>query len=153
MENIIEPIDRKLLEAELTPERFLRKTNAADNDIYMIDAHNAPNVMLEIGRLREITFRAAGGGTGKSVDIDEFDTCEVPFKQRPMPFFVLMLTCAGCSRLWRVPSPTTIQRFLSWDATRSSYAIQIYNGFRHTMPSLNSRRGKAKKHQYWPTRC
>jgi hypothetical protein len=81
MENIIEPIDRKILEAELTPERFLRKTNAADNDIYMIDAHNAPNVMLEIGRLREITFRAAGGGTGKSVDIDEFDTCEVPFKQ------------------------------------------------------------------------
>ena len=81
MENIIEPVDRKKLEAELTPDRFLRKTNAADNDIYMIDAHNAPNVMLEIGRLREITFRAAGGGTGKSVDIDEYDTCEVPFKQ------------------------------------------------------------------------
>ncbi len=81
MENIIEPIDRKILEAELTQDRFLRKTNAADNDIYMIDAHNAPNVMLEIGRLREITFRAAGGGTGKSVDIDEYDTCEVPFKQ------------------------------------------------------------------------
>ena len=81
MENIIEPVDRKLLEAELTPDRFLRKTNAADNDIYMIDAHNAPNVMLEIGRLREITFREAGGGTGKAVDIDEYDTCEVPFKQ------------------------------------------------------------------------
>ena len=81
MENIIEPIDRKILEAELTQDHFLRKTNAADNDIYMIDAHNAPNVMLEIGRLREITFRAAGGGTGKSVDIDEYDTCEVPFKQ------------------------------------------------------------------------
>lgn len=81
MENIIEPIDRKILEAEQTQDRFLRKTNAADNDIYMIDAHNAPNVMLEIGRLREITFRAAGGGTGKSVDIDEYDTCEVPFKQ------------------------------------------------------------------------
>ena len=81
MENIIEPIDRKILEAELTPDRFLRKTNAADNDIYMIDAHNAPNVMLEIGRLRELTFRTAGGGTGMSVDIDEYDTCEVPFKQ------------------------------------------------------------------------
>ena len=81
MENIIEPVDRKILESELTQDRFLRKTNAADNDIFMIDAHNAPNVMLEIGRLREITFRAAGGGTGKSVDIDEFDTCEIPFKQ------------------------------------------------------------------------
>ena len=81
MENIIEPIDKKILEAELTPDRFLRKTNAAGNDIYMIDAHNAPNVMLEIGRLRELTFRAAGGGTGKAIDIDEYDTCEIPFKQ------------------------------------------------------------------------
>ena len=81
MENIIEPVDRKILESELTQDRFLRKTNAGDNDIFMIDAHNAPNVMLEIGRLREITFRAAGGGTGKSVDIDEFDTCDIPFKQ------------------------------------------------------------------------
>ena len=81
MENIIEPVDRKLLEAELTQDRFLRKTNAADNDIFMIDAHNAPNVMLEIGRLRELTFRNAGGGTGKSVDIDEYDTCDIPFKQ------------------------------------------------------------------------
>lgn len=81
MENIIEPVDRKLLEAELTQDRFLRKTNAAGNDIYLIDAHNAPNVMLEIGRLRELTFRAAGGGTGKATDIDEFDTCEIPFKQ------------------------------------------------------------------------
>ena len=81
MENIIEPVDRKLLEEELTPDRFLRKTNAAGNDIYMIDAHNAPNVMLEIGRLRELTFRAAGGGTGQATDIDEFDTCEIPFKQ------------------------------------------------------------------------
>ena len=81
MENIIEPVDRKLLEAELTQDRFLRKTNAAGNDIYMIDAHNAPNVMLEIGRLRELTFRAAGGGTGKAIDIDEYDTCEIPFKQ------------------------------------------------------------------------
>ena len=81
MENIIEPVDRKILESELTQDRFLRKTNAGDNDIFMIDAHNAPNVMREIGRLREITFRAAGGGTGKSVDIDEFDTCDIPFKQ------------------------------------------------------------------------
>ena len=81
MENIIEPVDRKILESELTQDRFLRKTNAGNNDIFMIDAHNAPNVMLEIGRLREITFRAAGGGTGKSVDIDEFDTCDIPFKQ------------------------------------------------------------------------
>ena len=72
MENIIEPVDRKLLEAELTQDRFLRKTNAADNDIYMIDAHNAPNVMLEIGRLREITFREAGGGLSRVSIFDPF---------------------------------------------------------------------------------
>ena len=81
MENIIAPIDKKILKQELNPSCFLRKTNAIDNDIYLIDAHTAPNVMLEIGRLRELTFRTAGGGTGKSADIDEYDIAEVPFKQ------------------------------------------------------------------------
>lgn len=81
MENIIEPVDKRILESELTEERFIRKTNAAGNAIYMVDAHNAPNVMQEIGRLRELTFRTAGGGTGKATDIDEYDICEVPFKQ------------------------------------------------------------------------
>lgn len=37
--------------------------------------------MREIGRLREIAFRAAGGGTGLSMDIDEYDTMEHPYKQ------------------------------------------------------------------------
>jgi hypothetical protein len=37
--------------------------------------------MREIGRLREITFRLAGGGTGKELDIDEYDTADVPYKQ------------------------------------------------------------------------
>ena len=73
MENIIEPINPNLIEKELTPERFLRHTNKAGNEIYVVDAHNAPNTMREIGRLREISFRTAGGGTGKACDIDEFD--------------------------------------------------------------------------------
>lgn len=81
MDKIIDKVDRGLLLAELTPERFLRATNKGDNEIYVIDAFNAPNVMREIGRLREIAFRDAGGGTGKSVDIDEFDTMEVPCRQ------------------------------------------------------------------------
>ena len=72
-EKIIDPIDIRLIEKELTPERFLRKTNKADNEIYVVDAHNSPHVMQEIGRLREIAFRHAGGGTGKACDIDEFD--------------------------------------------------------------------------------
>lgn len=81
MEDIIEPIDKKIIEAELTPDKFVRKTNNGDNEIYIITHHDSPNIMLEIGRLREITFRGAGGGTGKSIDIDEFDIAEAPYKQ------------------------------------------------------------------------
>ncbi len=81
MEKIIDPIPLSLIEAELTPERFLRVTNKGNNHIYIVDAFNAPNVMREIGRLREIAFRTAGGGTGKSCDIDEFDTMTPPCQQ------------------------------------------------------------------------
>lgn len=80
-EAIIQPISKELLKSELTPERQLRMTNKSHNEIYIITAKNAPNVMKEIGRLREIAFREAGGGTGKSMDIDEFDTCENCYKQ------------------------------------------------------------------------
>lgn len=75
-EEIIAPIDRQLLKAELTPERQMRTTNKSHNEIYVVTAQEAPNVMKEIGRLREQAFRTAGGGTGKSMDIDEFDTME-----------------------------------------------------------------------------
>lgn len=81
IEEIIAPIGKEILKAELTPDKLLRKTNKGDNEIYVLTAHNAPNVMKEIGRLREIAFRHAGGGTGKSMDIDDFDTMEVPYKQ------------------------------------------------------------------------
>lgn len=75
-EEIIQPISKDLLKSELTPERQLRMTNKSHNEIYVITAREAPHVMKEIGRLREIAFRTAGGGTGKSMDIDEFDTME-----------------------------------------------------------------------------
>lgn len=78
---IIPPIDKEILMSELTPELKLRHTNRAHNDIYIVDAFNAPNVVREIGRLREETFRAAGGGTGKELDIDRFDTMDPPCKQ------------------------------------------------------------------------
>ena len=80
-QDIIKPISRELLKAELTPERQLRMTNKSHNEIYVITAKQAPNVMLEIGRLREEAFRTAGGGTGKAADIDEFDTMENGCKQ------------------------------------------------------------------------
>ena len=78
MEEVIEKVDRALIESELTPARFLRKTNKAGNEIYVVDHKTAPNVMREIGRLREMAFRDAGGGTGKPLDIDEFDLMDPP---------------------------------------------------------------------------
>ncbi len=78
---IIKPIAKELIKAELTPDKQLRMTNKSQNHIYIVTAHDSPNTMLEIGRLREEAFRAAGGGTGKEADIDEFDTCENCYKQ------------------------------------------------------------------------
>jgi len=80
-QEIIQPIAKEILKSELTRDRQLRMTNKSHNEIYVVTAHNAPNVMQEIGRLREIAFREAGGGTGKSVDIDEFDICDNCYKQ------------------------------------------------------------------------
>lgn len=80
-EKIIEEVPLELIEAELTSDKFLRVTNKGNNYIYVVDAFNSPNVMREIGRLREIAFRTAGGGTGKSCDIDEYDTMNPPCRQ------------------------------------------------------------------------
>jgi len=81
MEAIIEPVAVELLEAELTPDKLLRKTNKCDNNVYIVTQHNAPNIMLEIGRLREISFRTSGGGSGSSIDVDEYDYMEKPYNQ------------------------------------------------------------------------
>ena len=81
MEPVIAPVHRKTLMRELTPEKFVRYTNNGGNKLYVVTAHDSPNVMREIGRLREISFRAAGGGTGKKMDVDDFDTNENPYKQ------------------------------------------------------------------------
>lgn len=81
MEEIIAPVNKTILKRELTPSRKLRNTNRSNNEIYVLTAHEAPNVMNEIGRLREIAFRTAGGGSGMSMDIDEYDTMENPYRQ------------------------------------------------------------------------
>lgn len=80
-QEIIEPVDKQLILSELTPERQMRMTNKSNNQIFVVDVHNAPNTLREIGRLREIAFREAGGGTGREIDLDEFDTCENCYKQ------------------------------------------------------------------------
>lgn len=81
MEDIIAPIDKEVLKSELTEDKRLRFTNKSNNEIYIVTWKNAPNVLKEIGRLREIAFRAAGGGTGKSMDFDEYDLMENPYQQ------------------------------------------------------------------------
>ena len=81
MPSVIPPVSRALLEAELTPQKFVRKTNNGNNLIYIFDYKDSPNLMREIGRLREITFKDSGGGTGNEIDIDEFDLGEKPFRQ------------------------------------------------------------------------
>ncbi len=81
MKDIVAPLPKEKIIAELTPDKFLRKTNKGGNEIYLLTYHNSPAVLHEIGRLREITFRDAGGGTGKETDIDAFDTAENPYKQ------------------------------------------------------------------------
>ena len=81
MEEIIAPISKEIIKSELTEDKRLRFTNKSHNEIYITTAHESPNVMQEIGRLREIAFRASGGGTGMSVDIDEYDVMEHPYKQ------------------------------------------------------------------------
>jgi len=81
MKDVINPVDKELLEQELAKEKFLRHTNNGNNELYIVTYHDSPNVMREIGRLRELTFRSAGGGTGKDMDVDSFDYDENPYKQ------------------------------------------------------------------------
>lgn len=73
MKPVADPLPREQIMSELTPERLLRRTNNGNNEVYLFDNNSSPLLMQEVGRIREITFRHAGGGTGKEVDIDEFD--------------------------------------------------------------------------------
>ena len=81
MQPIIPPVDRALLLAELTPARKVRDTNRAGNEIYIFDAHECPALMREVGRLREVAFRGAGGGTGLPLDIDDEDLADDGYYQ------------------------------------------------------------------------
>lgn len=81
MQEIIPPIPIHKLEKELSLAQFLRKTNYGGNDVFITDYHRTPQIVKEIGRLREVSFRNAGGGTGKDCDLDDYDTAERPYQQ------------------------------------------------------------------------
>ena len=81
MEKIIDPVKKELIKSELTVQKRVRFTNKANNEIYVFTAQDSPNLMREVGRLREIAFRHYGGGTGLEADIDKYDTMDVPYRQ------------------------------------------------------------------------
>lgn len=81
MEKIIAPVDKNLIKSELTAQKRIRVTNKADNEIYVFTHHDSPNLMKEVGRLREIAFRYYGGGTGLEADIDKYDMMDEPYRQ------------------------------------------------------------------------
>ncbi|MCX6258737.1 MAG: GNAT family N-acetyltransferase [Bacteroidia bacterium] len=81
MKPVISPVNKELLEAELTDDKIVVHTNKNRKIVYSVTAHDSPNTMREIGRLRELSYRAAGSGTGKDCDIDELDTAEIPYNQ------------------------------------------------------------------------
>lgn len=81
MYQIIPPLDKKILKEELKRIRFVRPTVRAGNEIYSFNCHESPRLMDEIGRLRELSYRGGGGGTGLEKDIDKYDTADIPFIQ------------------------------------------------------------------------
>lgn len=81
MKRVIPPLEKKLLLDELTEDKFIRKTNKGGNLLYIVDHNNSPNLLREIGRLREVAFRTAGGGTGEDCDLDDFDKGKNAYKQ------------------------------------------------------------------------
>ena len=81
LDYIAPPVPLELIQKELNEDRFIRHTNKGSNEIYVVNHHNSPNVMREIGRLRELTFANAGGGTGQPIDIDKYDTNEKCYDQ------------------------------------------------------------------------
>ncbi len=82
IQEIIPPVSRELLKQELTDKAtLLRHARKGGTDLYIFDGNVCPNLMREVGRLREIAFREAGGGTGLDCDIDDFDLLDKPYMQ------------------------------------------------------------------------
>ena len=81
LEEIIKPLSKEILINELKLAFFLRPTRIGNNEVYIFSAQECPNLMNEVGRLRELTFRDAGAGFGKKVDIDQYDTDGYTCKQ------------------------------------------------------------------------
>jgi putative hemolysin len=162
METIINPVDRQLLLKELNDQRFIRTTNYGNNEIYIINHHNSPHTMREIGRLREVSFRAAGGGTGKACDLDEFDTDTLCYEQllvwNPEEQeivggyrFILMKNAKQENGEYAVAS-TELFKFSDTFLTKYlPYAIELGRSFVQPkfQPSLDNRKGMFSLDNLW----
>jgi hypothetical protein len=162
MEPIIEPIDREILLKELNNGRFIRTTNYGENEIYIINHHNSPNVMKEIGRLREVTFRAAGGGTGKACDIDEFDEADQCYDQLLVwnkedqeivggYRYILMRNSFVVNGIHNVASTELFKFSPSFISDYLPYSIELGRSFVQPkfQPSIDNRKGMFSLDNLW----
>jgi hypothetical protein len=161
-ENLIEPIPTDKLLKELTKDIFIRPTNNASNEIYIFKGDDKPNLMAEVGRLRELTFRAAGGGTGKSLDIDEYDSGPYSYSQL-IVWDPLENQLVGGYRFVMVPQSrdetghfhlSTTEIFNYTHKIKDKYfpfAIELGRSFVQPeyQPSLNSRKGLFSLDNLW----
>jgi putative hemolysin len=74
--SIVTPIDSEVMLAEVKDlyEKDCRLLVSKNYEVYLACAKDIPNILREIGRLREITFREVGEGTNEAIDLDTFDT-------------------------------------------------------------------------------
>lgn len=72
---IVTPVSSELMRKEVDDLRAndKRLLESKNYEVFLTQAKNIPNILREIGRLREITFRAVGEGTNEPIDLDDFD--------------------------------------------------------------------------------
>jgi hypothetical protein len=162
MQDIIKPIPSELIEKELNQNTFLRHANNGNNLLYVIDHKNAPNTLKEIGRLREVTFRAAGGGTGKDCDLDELDLSEHPYKQlivwdpedKALVGGYRYILCKDAPIVNGIPELATTEIFNFTDAFLQNYysaTIELGRSFvtPEYQPSATNRKGLFSLDNLW----
>ena len=162
MQEIIPAVDRALLKAELTKDTFVRYTNNGNNEIYLVNYHNAPNVVREIGRLREITFREAGGGTGLSLDLDENDTCPDCYDQllswnpedQEIVASYRVIKCKDASIIDGIPNLSTAHYFEFSERFMNDYLPYTFELGRSFVqpkyqPAIDNRRGIFSLDNLW----
>ncbi|WP_339751333.1 lysophospholipid acyltransferase family protein [uncultured Winogradskyella sp.] len=73
---IVTPVDSEVMikEVKTLKVKDCRLLKSKNYEVYLAAAPDIPNILREIGRLREITFRAVGEGTNEAIDLDTFDT-------------------------------------------------------------------------------